>query len=805
MRPRIRMIEIFNWKRYWCPREGTFNLSDNGYLVDPESDISRYLPTDVRPYSEISAFPCLVLLGEPGIGKTTALREVEEWEARDYQVLKLDLGEFSSDSRLYQQFFESPRITDWCSGSHILSIILDGLDECRINGIVKLLSRELVRLPTERMRLRITCRTAQWPITLEKALISGWSKGGLSVFELAPLTRLNVVEAAVRSGIQADAFINEVARIHAQPLAIKPVTLLFLINHYLRNKCLPNDEASLYFDGCYRLCEDTQERLDSGAEHVCDAAQRFAIAQRIAYFTIFGGKYSVWIGSNDGSMPTEDISMLDLFGEEKCDSKSFNVDEVAIRDTINTGLFTSRGAYRMGWAHQTYAEYLASQYVVNNLATQQRRSLLLFSDEVGSGVVPQLSEVAARVALTDESLFQDMLKTSPDVLMRSDVATANDMRREALLAALLDKFAAVDLHYRDVVQAERFRYLCHPNIIAQLQPYIVDSKKCIDVRLFALNVLGECGAGDLNNVLIDIALNKAEHIAVRCHSLDVVIKYIDHDIALRLRPLAEDVPDDPDRQIKGIVLHALWPKYMKTEEMFTLLTPKVDRLYCSYDVFMTHHICSLLSREDMPIALEWALSKVHRHGLYPQFEKLLNEIIIKSWAYLDDPTVIIKLVDLLWAILTSYHGHIFHNVEYQQAGFLADDVKRRALLVAMLSKIVDIDKDTHFLNCTEIPIIRPTDFEWYIEMTLSAKSDHEAHIWARLCRNSYRIDIVAATDAILTVYDKCAVIRDEFKSIVEPVALGSPDAAKLKEEYDKYHIYTKKREEPPFGPRYNWT
>ena len=243
------------------------------------------------------------------------------------------------------------------------------------------------------MRFRIACRTAVWPITLEEFLYASWGKENVGIYELAPLTKANVIKAATQSGLPPDEFIREIARVRAQPLAIKPVSLNFLLRQYQANRSLPADEATLYRQGCYCLCEDSQERLDAGIPHACDSAHRFVVAQRIAYVTILSGKSVVWTGAQIGSMPPDDISVSDLLGADAYNGNQFEVNEAVIRDTINTGLFTARAASRMGWAHQTYAEFLASEYMLSRLDAKQRGSLLLLSDSVGADVVPQLSEV----------------------------------------------------------------------------------------------------------------------------------------------------------------------------------------------------------------------------------------------------------------------------------------------------------------------------------------------------------------------------------------------------------------------------
>lgn len=69
------MKKIFPWKRFWCPSEGKIQLDGSGYLFDPEEEYAKYHDLDVVSFAEIENVPCLILLGEPGIGKTQAIRE----------------------------------------------------------------------------------------------------------------------------------------------------------------------------------------------------------------------------------------------------------------------------------------------------------------------------------------------------------------------------------------------------------------------------------------------------------------------------------------------------------------------------------------------------------------------------------------------------------------------------------------------------------------------------------------------------------------------------------------------------------
>ena len=74
--------QIYEWQRYWCPREGVFRITGDGYLFDPSTAWGRYY-TDAVPFKSIEQTRCLILLGEPGIGKSSTLeRERDEAEVR---------------------------------------------------------------------------------------------------------------------------------------------------------------------------------------------------------------------------------------------------------------------------------------------------------------------------------------------------------------------------------------------------------------------------------------------------------------------------------------------------------------------------------------------------------------------------------------------------------------------------------------------------------------------------------------------------------------------------------------------------
>lgn len=435
---------FYNWKRFWAKREGHLNLSDGGFLFDPDSELGKLYNPDVHPFTAIDSAPCLILLGEPGIGKSTAIKfEYNGLEiSTPTQRLLFDLRSVGSEAQLNRKLFDSNIFRNWKSGNHSLHLFLDSLDECllRVDTVANLFIEELRDCPISRLSLRIACRTFEWPSILENGLIELWGTESFAAYELTPLRRLDVREAAENNNCNADKFLQEIDRVEAAPLAIKPVTLEFLLNSYARSGQLPNTRLELYKRGCLILCEEqNQSRRSANIHSDLSPKQKMAVASRIAAVSIYSNKYAVWSGPDLGNVPEEDITIQQLSGgAEYFDGVQFDVSDHAIRETIATGLFSSRGPERMGWAHQTYAEYLAATYLIDKgMTLQQIMSLIAHPSDPERRLVPQLHETAAWLASIDQDVFLEILKTDPEILLRSDIDVGDNQARKNLVEALL--------------------------------------------------------------------------------------------------------------------------------------------------------------------------------------------------------------------------------------------------------------------------------------------------------------------------------------------------------------------------------
>ena len=796
----------YNWRRFWCPREGRYSLADRGYLVDPTTGAWKLVQEDVCSFEDINQAQCLILLGEPGIGKSIAL----ETERSDIdrqagkvgdQNLRIDLRAYQTDILLVQETFRHPVFTNWLEGEHRLHVFLDSLDECllRIDTVASLLAQEFKKCPIDRLFLRIACRTADWPQALENDLQILFGNENVCAFELLPLRRLDVEEAARAEGIDHDHFLEEIEQLQIVPLAIKPVTLKFLLNAYQRNSRLLATQSKLYVHGCSLLCEETSEsRRGSKQIGNLSADQRVSIAGRIAAVTVLCNYYAIWTGPDLGDSPEADIPIRELIGGKEDGSGSeVIVDESAIRETLSTGVFSSRGASRIGWAHQTYAEFLAARYLLTK-GLEPDQILDLISHPTDGKVIPQLRQVAAWLATLSPKMFQRLTKNDPEVLLYSDVMAADEGGRRKLVENLLDLYDREELLDTDWAIRREYRKLNHSKLADQLRPFITNQAKGALVRRVAVQIAEECQLREVSQELLAVALDNSDDIQIRTQAAYAIARVGDEATRAKLRPLAEgEAGDDPEDELKGCALQALWPDLIAFEELPTLLTPpKRPSFHGAYIDFLWRKLVDGLQPRDLPTALNWVTSL--EPSPRSSFEIAADRIILKAFHHVDDPDIAVPLASTVFSRIRNGPEIIgsLSRAEFQET-LQALGGARQKLIRQMLPHFTGSSTETVWLDYGSTPLLRSEDVRWLIGLYEEVEDELQQRALANLVRRVFDSSDTDQTDAIITASQKHPVLAEEFAGMLEPIELGSEKAKQLKEQYLEEQKWNEERDKRP--------
>jgi hypothetical protein len=783
----------FDWKRFWCTRGGSIDLSDGGFLRDPESPTGKLFNPELRSFDEMSEADCLALLGEPGIGKSWELerqrREVERLvSSQGAGLLWLNLRSFSDEGRLVDELFNSNEFVSWRGGSHILHIFLDSLDECllRIDSVGALLADELPKHPIAKLRLRVACRTAAWPQILETALQKSFPS--FRANEMAPLRRVDVRRAAELSGIDdIDDFVSQIEDLNIVSLAIKPVTLKFLLRTYIHDGDLPTNQIDLYERGCRILCEESNEsRRSAHRAGRLSPEERLAIAARIAAVTQFSNRDAVYTGTElDGARP-EDVSVGDLSGSEELAANRITVSAEAISEVLDTGLFSSRGPDRLGWAHQTYAEFLSALYCKRHLMPiEQTRSLVFHPASQGQRLVPQLSEIAAWMAVMDLGILETITLSEPEALLGAASASLSGPQRSLVVQSILDQCLAGRAFHLDWAVLRLYRKLKHNGLAAQLHKYLRGKEFPAAVRHVATDLARACGVTEAGLDLAAVALDQSEDESLRSSCAATVANICSPGTKALLRPLAlGQAGDDPRDELKGSGLRALWPDSITAPEILPLITrPKQSSLTGTYSMFLSHYFVQDMAIGDIPAALRWYSEQGRRNALDSTMERLMDGIVRLAWNNLDSPGIATQLARAVLSRMKMLDS-VVTGMDHDFRQMVEGDDRRRRLLLGELLPLVE-EESLRRLLTLDLQLPAPQDLEWLVQRVLNGVSGGSARLEAMLVYHLFDWRQPGALDRLSSACQLNPVLKEECGAIFEPIDLNSPQARQMRETFEQ--------------------
>lgn len=796
----------YDWKRFWCPRGASIRLTDNGYLFDPDILYGSAWNPHVIPFDKIATTPCLALLAEPGMGKTQTMHQeraaIEQAiSEQGDRAIWLDLRSYGSEDRLVRDLFDSVAFRAWAESSYRLNIFLDSLDEAllRIDTLSALLIDELSKYPVGRLSLRIACRTAEWPVLLEQGLRQLWGEHAVGIYELTPLRRIDVIQAAQANQVDPESFLREVDRMSAGPLASKPVTLNMLLSAYRDKGSLPPTQAELYYAGCRLLCEETSNnRRSARLTGKLSGEERLLVAGRIAAATIFGNRFAVWMDIDRGTIPAEDVSLAELTTED--DEALY--DEEALRETLSTGLFSSRGLHRMGWAHQTYAEFLSAWYLRRQKMTvSQIMSILAHPGDPEHKLAPQLHEPAAWIASLVPGVFQEIMRTDPEVLLRSNAATADEADRKALVTSLLRLYEEEKLYARF---NHPYHKLAHRELASQLRPYLVEKSRGIRVRQVAIDMAEACDVRSLQGELVSICLDITEPIELRVNAAHAVVHIGDVATKIKLKPLAlEQVGDDPQLDLKGYGLKAVWPSDMTARELFATLSPPKRSYYSgSYESFLAEDIIRHLQPVDLPIALEWITTLPSRHQLGHVLGNTINAFFLHAWHNLDIPGVVDAFAKAALSRLQADEDIVEQenrddkDAERFRKQLREDNEKRRRVAAATLRLISATQQQSLSLIFSDTPLFTREDIPWLVARLMTSSTEDEQTILVELIERMFYARNAQYFELVYDACQKNKLLAEKFSWLLNPIRLDSPEAQAQKEAHYKQVARQERRAKP---------
>lgn len=809
--------ENYQWNRRWRVR-GESAVGDHGD-ANSQADLGQEPPE----LNDLRDSRCIVLLGEAGGGKSTAIRRSASDQNGERRTATFDLGEYGSESSLSAGVFDSPTIRAWRDGTDELELFLDGFDEGRLNvaTLAAALVRELAALPRHRLFLRIVCRTAVWPESLGVELLRLWSEHGVTIAQLEPLSDDDVRIAADAEEVDADVFMQAIRRHHLYGLAARPASLIFLLRAFKQTGHLPPSLVETYRAGLTRLCSESAiARFERGHAKRLSPEQLLAVAQRIAAAAVLTNRPAIRHvpggTSDDDELTIDEIAggAIDLGGAE------IAVDARAVAEALDTGLFVSRGSGRLGFAHRSFAEFLAALWLFTFVRDREQiGSLLMVHDPTGPRVAPQLQETAGWLATMDKQFAGQLLEREPELLLLSDTGSFDDASRRLIVESLLQGIRKHRFTWSEQRGMQRhYGRLQHEALESQLHPIVLERTEPAAARIAAISIATECALNGLAPAVAEVALDASADRQLRIHAAYALLRIGDAAVHARLKGLVlADPTTEPDDMLKGCSLRLTWPDHLTAHELFRALTPKKQRnLHDAYSAFLRDPATvGAVARDDIPLALEWAAGHDCMGLRTDEIGAFCGWIISHAWDHADAPGVLEPLARAVWH--RARHNHRILDVapapgesvwmrkddDLAQRKVAADDTRRRRVVEAVLAGL-DESADDGSLFWGSTPLVYPRDLLWAIDRSYALTGTTQARM-VRLANGLLFHGLVETrspneTDRVIAARSDPGRPQGLFQNLRTEMVLDDPGVRKIRADFEKWKRRANRTKRPRPGP-----
>ncbi|KAB2728005.1 hypothetical protein [Brucella anthropi] len=303
---------------------------DRRVLVHSETEASERLLSSLRDE------PFVVLLGEPGLGKSTALRHEAAAEGGEVFTCR----EAMSSAPL-------PAAD---------TVYLDALDEYRTgeNGKDKLLQLANTLSASKHHRWRLTCRAEDWRDAADLgAMRRATNNSSIVVARLLPLDESEAEAVLIALG-SADprAFVIEARTRGAAAFLESPLSLRLLHFVVVADGTWPRTRFELFDKAIWALVHEYDpERVTDprpSVEAIVEAASR------LCFYVLASGAKAVW---RSNAMPPHSGG-----ANEYVSTNGLNIEPAHVAASLDTALFRGEG-HAFEACHRTVAEFLAARFL----------------------------------------------------------------------------------------------------------------------------------------------------------------------------------------------------------------------------------------------------------------------------------------------------------------------------------------------------------------------------------------------------------------------------------------------------------
>ncbi|MDO3403237.1 hypothetical protein QWI29_24610 [Mycolicibacterium neoaurum] len=561
-----------------------------------------------------------VLLAPGGAGKTTL---IEALQAEELFSTSIDLRLHSRRS-VAELVDLIPTSASPAGGTQPTTVFVDSIDEAlQIDSNIGYMLVKLASHPRlAHVAWRFACRPSSWTVDLASGMRTALS--GFEELELLPLSLLDLQGLA-----QGDAedFLRDAQLAGLTRLLALPLHAVNLLDDWRTRGRMPSNRSEAMQHAITRLLTETSSTRPA---EVLDRQRRQLVAERLAATSIFCN-----VRSYAPKTPTNEqdssIAVSSLPTQEEPDLAGSPLTPGHFREVLGTGLFAAAGHGTVTFAHQSYTEFLAAQYLIRRGVSGQRLVSLLGADINGIAPGPMIEVLGWLLALHATVPDKLIASNAEQLLGTTGLELVDDQVRKRIVEALLAAAANGTIGYG---WRSETTVLAHPELASQLHKAAQEASNP-SVAYWICRIARQCGAAEATDDLFEVAFNSSWPDVVRAEAVKAFAAVAPPNRLSQLAPLLDlGADEDPLDEILAATLRALLPDAVESDHIRRALRPqRVSNHIGAYRIILSE-LPTLLPDSDVASTFTDALSRRPQQSDHA-FDDLLTGLLRRAWEIRD--------------------------------------------------------------------------------------------------------------------------------------------------------------------------
>ena len=530
-----------------------------------------------RPLAGCRDVSAYVLLGDPGAGKTTALRSECAAIGGEHALLVA--------ARDFLTFDPAAR-PEWCGKT----VFIDGLDEVRAGASDVRPPFDVIRGHLEalgRPRFRLSCRAADWLGANDRDRLQSVAPDGrVTVLALDPLTSDDVLRILGERNVpDAAAFIRSAADRGLDALLANPLSLAMLVDIVRSGGEWPESRTETFERACRSMVEETNDehRIAFDARHV-SPNEMVDAAGRLCAGLLLADRDGCTLR---GPASNARFPVLDRCVEaSECAAGSTAAVRERLRRALATRLFTSPDGGLFSPVHRHVAEFLAARHVARRIedGLPVRRVLALMTGGDGKVVTPLRGFAGWLAALCGyPGVRRELIDRDPvGVALYGDARALPPAGKRRLLDALHREAP----HLAEFPSASGAGAFVTTDLEPALREILNEPTRDHEHQRFVFFVLRAAATPlpRVSELLLEVVRDDGRYPDIRAAALHAFIRTAAHgqETSAALNVLLDDIRcgdlSDPDDELRDTLLSHLFPHHLPASRVLDYLTDGPGRV-----------------------------------------------------------------------------------------------------------------------------------------------------------------------------------------------------------------------------------